>query len=88
MDTILGEADSLGRFIKEAKEIPEDQILERYPIYEISKQCQNDLKEKGDWIEFPDAIVNLSRGRYQIDDEGKLFFDDKPIPDGVVREVE
>ncbi len=44
---------------------------------------QNRLKEIGDWIIFPRTLEYLAEGRYAQDDQGNLYFDNQPIPNGV-----
>jgi folate-dependent phosphoribosylglycinamide formyltransferase PurN len=44
---------------------------------------QDRLKENGDWIIFPRTIEYLARGRYGRDEDGVIYFDGKPIPDGM-----
>ena len=53
----------------------------------ISDQHQNRLKEIGDWIVFPKTLEYLADGRYSQDEQGSLYFDNKPIPQGVRLEV-
>lgn len=49
----------------------------------ISDQHQNRLKEIGDWVIFPRTLEFLADGRYSQDDQRKLYFDGKEIPQGV-----
>lgn len=44
---------------------------------------QNRLKEIGDWVIFPRTLEFLADGRYSQDDQRKLYFDGKEIPQGV-----
>ena len=44
---------------------------------------QENLKKVGDWVIFPKTLQYIAEGRYAQDDEGKLFFDDQPIPKGL-----
>jgi len=44
---------------------------------------QERLKENGDWIIFPRTIEFLARGRYGRDEAGRIYFDGKPIPEGM-----
>lgn len=85
---LLGEAESIGgilRFIKENTGVNNDELARIFPIYGYARECQERLKVHGDWIEFPDAIVNISSGIYERDGEGKLYFEGNPIPEGVLR---
>ena len=49
----------------------------------VSNRHQNRLKEIGDWIIFPRTLEYLAGGRYSQDGQGNLYFDNKPIPQGV-----
>ncbi len=49
----------------------------------VSDEHQNRLKEKGDWVVFPRTLEYIADGRYSQDSEGRLYFDNKPIPQGV-----
>ncbi len=53
----------------------------------VSDEHQNRLKEIGDWIIFPRTLEFLADGRYSQDEQGLLFFDDKPIPNGVIYSI-
>jgi len=39
------------------------------------------LKEKGDWVIFPEVLKMLARGRFSIDEKGNVYLDRKPIPE-------
>jgi len=52
-------------------------------LKEIEKLNQNRLKEMGDWVIMPRTIEYLALGRYAADEEGNLYFDEKPVPDGI-----
>ena len=49
----------------------------------ISDQHQNRLKEIGDWVIFPKTLEFLADGRYSQDNQRKLYFDGKEIPQGI-----
>jgi len=66
--------------------VGDEELARVFPIYGYARECQDRLKIHGDWIEFPNAIVNISSGSYEKDREGKLYFEGNPIPEGVVRE--
>ena len=86
---LLGKADSLvdiNAFIRANPSVSYEELARMFPIYGYAKDCQERLKVHGDWIEFPNAIVNISSGSYEKDREGKLYFEGNPIPEGVVRE--
>lgn len=87
---LLGGAMSLKEvtaFIKSHPELGEEEIVKIFPIYRYARDCQERLKVHGDWIEFPEAIENISLGRYQTDEQGKLYFEGNPIPNGLEREA-
>lgn len=87
-EVLLGEANSLKDitdFIKGHPGISDEEISKLFPIYGYAKKCQERLKVHGDWVEFPQAIVNLSSGSYERDGEGKLYFEGNPIPNGLER---
>jgi len=44
---------------------------------------QERLKKVGDWVIFPRTLLYLAEGRYAIDEQNCLYFDEKPIPTGV-----
>ena len=50
---------------------------------EFAQTYQARLKEKGDWVIFPETLLHLAEGRYAADETGLLHFDGKPIPYGV-----
>ncbi|MBI2144531.1 hypothetical protein HYU17_05285 [Candidatus Woesearchaeota archaeon] len=41
-----------------------------------------ELKEKGDWAIFPEAIEMMAMGRFAADEKGAVYLDGKPIPEG------
>jgi folate-dependent phosphoribosylglycinamide formyltransferase PurN len=49
----------------------------------VSSQNQNRLKEIGDWNIFPLTIELLSKGAFVQDEQGNLYCDNHPIPQGV-----
>lgn len=49
----------------------------------VSDEHQNRLKEIGDWVVFPRTLEYIADGRYSQDDNGKLYFDRTPIPQGL-----
>jgi phosphoribosylglycinamide formyltransferase 1 len=52
----------------------------------IADEHQERLKRRGDWVIYPRALELLSQGRFGFDENGLLYFDEKPIPGGVVIE--
>lgn len=53
----------------------------------VSDEHQNRLKEIGDWVIFPRTLEYIAEGRYSQDKQGLLYFDNKPIPQGVKLEI-
>jgi len=47
---------------------------------------QQALKEKGDWIILPQTVQWIAEGRFALDDEGNVFFEGQPVPEGVTVE--
>ncbi len=60
----------------------------KYPIPgdvidRIANYYQDALKAKGDWVIFPKTLEYIADGRFARDEKGNLYFDGKPIPDGL-----
>lgn len=49
----------------------------------LAEQHQDQLKQAGDWIIFPQTLEGIARGRYARDETGALYFDGEKIPNGV-----
>ncbi|MDP4039257.1 MAG: formyltransferase family protein [Candidatus Pacearchaeota archaeon] len=56
-------------------------------VNSVSDVHQNRLKEVGDWVIFPRTLEYLADGRYSQDEQGKLYFEDKPISQGLMLEA-
>jgi folate-dependent phosphoribosylglycinamide formyltransferase PurN len=52
-------------------------------VKQIAKEHQDRLKEVGDWVIFPQTLLDIAEGRFAEGLEGRLFFNRVPIPDGV-----
>ncbi len=52
-------------------------------VKKVEYENQERLKKAGDWIIFPKALQYIAEGRYSKDKTGHLYFDEKPIPDGL-----
>ncbi|MBU0461113.1 MAG: hypothetical protein KJ574_00860, partial [Nanoarchaeota archaeon] len=81
-DKLLPEDMTLGQLMKERrknglKNIPET-LLEQ-----IAREHQELLKVHGDWEVFPKTTECLATGRFKRDETGLVYFDDKPIPNGL-----
>lgn len=55
-------------------------------IRRVSEEHQERLKKQGDWIAFPKTLQYIAEGKFAQDGEGKLYFDNIPIPNGVILE--
>lgn len=53
-------------------------------LAEAERVNQERLKEMGDWVVFPKTIEDLSLGRFAEDEDGILYYNGKPIPNGLV----
>ncbi|MBW1721472.1 MAG: formyl transferase [Deltaproteobacteria bacterium] len=60
------------------------EVLEkdRKRLLEVAGEHQRLLKEKGDWRIFPRTLEMVARGRFALDDEGRVYVDGEPVPDG------
>lgn len=64
--------------------LPEDFDAEnKDQVKTIANQHQNRLKEVGDWVIFPKTLEYIADGRYSQDEQGNLYFDGTPVPQGV-----
>ncbi|MEK6910438.1 MAG: formyltransferase family protein [Nanoarchaeota archaeon] len=52
-------------------------------LAERAKHYQDLLKERGDLVIFPKTLVNIARGRYGLDMEGRLYFLGNLAPKGI-----
>lgn len=50
----------------------------------VASEHQNRLKEIGDWVIFPRTILDISLGKFAKDEQGALYYEGKPIPNGVL----
>jgi len=84
---LLGEAKSIraiSRFIRQNPEVDDKELSAKFPLYGHACDCQERLKKHGDWVIFPQVVVDIATGRYKKDMEmGDLYFDEQPIPNGV-----
>ena len=49
----------------------------------VGNENQGRLKEIGDWVIYPRTLEYIAIGRFQQDERGNLYFDSKPIPEGL-----
>ncbi|MAG02601.1 formyl transferase [Candidatus Pacearchaeota archaeon] len=75
---------NLPKFLLKNKSLLSHLNQEKYDklFREEVDRHQNLLKKGGDWIIFPRTLGYIANGRYSQDENGDLYFDGKPIPDG------
>lgn len=56
----------------------------RQLVDRVAKEHQNQLKEIGDWEIFPRTLRDMAKGRYAHDEKNNLYYDNTPIPKGVM----
>lgn len=49
---------------------------------EVVGEHQERLKEVGDWKIFPRTVEMIARGRFALDEEGRVYVDGQPVPEG------
>jgi len=49
----------------------------------VADEHQDRLKERGDWNIFPKTIQWIAEGRFALDPKGAVYFDGRPVPQGV-----
>ena len=49
----------------------------------VASQNQERLKEKGDWVIFPQTLEAIGRGHFQVDEHGRFYFQGRPAPQGL-----
>lgn len=52
-------------------------------LQDVADQHQERLKEVGDWRIFPLTIRYIAEGRFGLDEKGRVYFDGRPVPEGV-----
>ncbi len=87
---LLGEAQEqekpltyISKFIRKHLDMEDEEISKLFPIYGFAKDCQERLKVHGDWVIFPQVIEYISLGFYGKGETGNLYFNNKPIPNGL-----
>ncbi len=66
-------------------ELPDDlEPLEADPerLLRVADAHQERLKETGDWKVFPLTVEMIARGRFALDEEGRVYVDGVPATDG------
>ncbi len=83
---LLGNATSLKEisdFVKAHPDVAKSALYELFPIYRHAVDCQQRLKENGDWVVYPRVLRAIAEGKYSV--EGKLVhYEGKPIPNGML----
>jgi hypothetical protein len=51
-------------------------------LLRVAEEHQNRLKEIGDWKIFPMTIEMISRGRFALDEQKRVYVDGQPVPMG------
>jgi folate-dependent phosphoribosylglycinamide formyltransferase PurN len=64
--------------IEEGADLSDPEVLER-----VADHNQDRLKEAGDWVIFPRTIEAIARGWFQIDENGDVYYQDRPAPEGL-----
>jgi len=49
----------------------------------LADEHQDRLKEAGDWRIFPQTVRYIAEGRFGLDQAGRVYFDGRPIPEGL-----
>jgi len=60
-------------------------VSDREKLLKVAEEHQNRLKEAGDWKIFPMTIEMISRGRFALDEQKRVYVDGKPVPMGYRR---
>ena len=56
--------------------------MDQKRFHELVLEHQERLKVVGDWNIFPKTVEMISRGRFAVDEEGLLYLDGRPEPEG------
>lgn len=51
-------------------------------LLKVAEEHQQKLKEKGDWVIFPETLEMIARGRFALDEKNRVYVDGQPVPDG------
>lgn len=51
-------------------------------LLHVTEEHQRRLKERGDWIVFPDTVEMISRGRFALDEQKQVYVDGRHVPKG------
>jgi len=60
----------------------ESLIHDRERLKGVAAEHQARLKEIGDWKIFPETVEMIARGRFAVDEAGRVYADGRPVPQG------
>ena len=61
-------------------QLQEDKDLRR----RVVSEHQDRLKRKGDWVIYPLTVQLIGEGKFSLNGEGKVFFEEKYMPNGLI----
>lgn len=76
---LLMVSDSLPVELPESLEVL---LKDKNKLREVADAHQERLKEVGDWKIFPHTIELIAMGRFALDEENRVYVDNKPVPNG------
>jgi len=59
---------------------------DRGKLLKVAEEHQQRLKEVGDWRIFPETVEMIARGRFALDEQGRVYVDGEPVPKGYRRD--
>lgn len=59
-----------------------DLIRDKLLLGRVAAGYQERLKEIGDWKIFPRTVELIARGRFEFDEENRVYLDGQPVPHG------
>jgi folate-dependent phosphoribosylglycinamide formyltransferase PurN len=57
-------------------------MAHREKLIQVVEAHQQRLKERGDWIIFPETVEMIARGRFALDERSQVHVDGRPVPKG------
>lgn len=54
----------------------------REKLLKVADDHQRRLKERGDWIVFPETVEMIARGRFALDEQKRVYVDGRHVPKG------
>lgn len=65
-------------------ELPENfDYTDKELTQRVADNHQDQLKEKGDWVIFPQTLEYIATGRFAFDDKRNLYFNEQCMPAGI-----